>query len=121
MLNGQLTELTVRSLPAVLFDGGNQTIVEGSVVWLYCQVNSVSPTLTVTWNKNGVPVVLDVPRIRTRNFTSSGASNYLLVVDNFQPLDNGTYLCTAQEEGGNKTSGRPLTLTGTLHMAMPAR
>ena len=104
----------VTSLPAVLFDGGSQTIVEGSVIWLYCQVNSTDPTLTVTWNKDSVPVVLDVPHIRTRSSTSASSSTFLLVVDNFQPSDGGMYQCTAQEEGGNVAMGAPLTLIGAV-------
>ena len=104
------------SLPAVLFDGGSQTIVEGSVVWLYCQVNSTSPTLTVTWNKDSVPMILDVPhiRIRNENDTSDGKFISVLIVDNFQTVDNGTYQCTAQE-GVDAAMGTPLTLTGIAY------
>ena len=47
-------QLTVTSLPAVLFNGGSQSIVEGSVIWLYCEVDSVSSSLMVTWNKDNV-------------------------------------------------------------------
>ena len=32
---------------SLLFNGGNQDIVEGSVVWLYCEVDSVNSTVTV--------------------------------------------------------------------------
>ncbi len=99
------------SLPAVLFGGGNQTLVEGSVVWLYCRVNSTSPTLTVTWNKDSVPVVLDVPHIRIKNSISATSSTFVLVVDNFHPSDSGVYQCTAQE-GGNTAAGTLLMLTG---------
>ena len=102
------------SLPAVLFDEGSNTIVEGSVVWLYCQVNSVSPTLTVTWNKDSAPVVLDIPHIRIRSSITAISSTFLLVVDNFQPSDSGLYQCTAQE-GVDTAMGTPLTLTGMLH------
>ena len=103
--------LTVTSLPAVLFNGGNQTIVEGSVIWLYCEVNSIAPTLTVTWNMNSVPLVQDVPHIRMRSSTSISSSTFLLVVDNFQAPDNGIYQCIAQNEKITIT-GLPLTLAG---------
>ena len=114
-VNGQT--LTVTSLPAVLFNGGSQTIVEGSVVWLYCLINSISPTLTVTWNKDGIPVVLDVPHVRVWSSTSATSSTFLLVVDNFQPSDDGTYQCTAMEEEGNVTTGTLLSLTGIIIMS----
>ena len=48
------------SLPA-LFSGSGQTVVEGSVIWLYCKASSTSPTLTVTWNKDNTEIVEDVP------------------------------------------------------------
>ena len=108
-------QLTVTSLPAVLFDGGSQSIVEGSVIWLYCQVNSTSPTLTVTWTKDSVPVVLDVPHIRMRRSTSASSTILILIVDNFQSSDTGMYQCTAQEEGGSAVMGTSLMLTGIKH------
>ena len=55
------------SLPDALFNGGSQTVVEGSVFWLYCQVNSRTPTVTATWTKDSVPLVQDVPHIRMRS------------------------------------------------------
>ena len=107
-------QLTVTSLPAVLFAGGSQTVVEGSVVWLYCVVNSTDPTLTVTWNKDGVPVVLDVPHLRTRRSSITSSTTLLLVVDNFQPSDDGTYQCSAQVQGGSTVMGSALALTGNV-------
>ena len=53
------------SLPA-LFSGSGQTVVEGSVIWLYCEASSTSPTLTVTWNKDNTEIVEDVPHIFTK-------------------------------------------------------
>ena len=105
---------TVTSLPAVLFSGGSQRIVEGSVIWLYCEVNSRASTFTVTWNKDNVPLVQDVPHIRIRNSTSDTSTTFLLVVDNFQASDNGTYQCTAQN-GTTTANGTALTLTGDKH------
>ena len=101
------------SLPVPLFSGGSQRIVEGSVVWLYCEVNSTESTLTVAWNKDGVPLIQDVPHIRMRNSTSDTSITFLLVVDNFQASDNGTYQCTAQD-GGATANGIALTLTGEI-------
>ena len=89
-------------------------MVEGSVVWLYCEVNSTESTLTVTWNKDNILLVQDVPHIRIRNSTSDTSTTFLLVVDNFQASDNGTYQCTAQDKGAT-ANGTALTLTGDKH------
>ena len=105
-------QLFVTSLPAVLFLGrGVRKIVDGSVVWLYCKVNSIRSTLTVTWNKDGVPLVQDVPHIRIRNSTSVTSTTFILMVDNFQASDDGTYQCNAQDERV-RASGTALILTG---------
>ena len=82
-----------------------------SVVWLYCQVNSISPALTVTWNKDSIPLGLDVPHIRMRRSSDATSTTFLLVVDTFTASDNGTYQCFA-ENGGDTAMGTSLTLTG---------
>ena len=102
------------SLPAVLFNGESQSIVEGSVIWLYCEVDSVSPSLRVTWNKDNIPLEQDVPHIRMRSLSTTSSSTFLLVVDNFQSSDDGTYQCTA-EDGVMTGNGSTLTLTGAVH------
>lgn len=108
--------LAVNVLPTVLFSGGSRSIVEGSVVWLYCQVNSIALTLTVTWTKDGVPLVQDVPHIRMRSSSSAAASStFLLVVDTFRGSDSGVYQCTA-EDRGDTAIGTALTLTGNAVM-----
>ena len=106
-------QLTVTSLPAALFNGGSQTVVEGSVVWLYCQVNITTPTVTVTWTKDSVPLVQDVPHIRMRSFPTHFYTTFLLVVDTFQNSDSGVYQCTVQD-GAMTGMGTALTLMGTV-------
>ena len=101
------------SLPVVLFNGGSQSIVEGSVIWLYCEVDSVSPSLRVTWNKDNVPLEQDVPHIRMRSSSITSSSTFLLVVDNFRSSDGGTYQCIA-EDGVMAGNGSTLTLTGAV-------
>ena len=105
------------SLPAVLFNGGSQSIVEGSVIWLYCEVDSVSPSLRVTWKKDNVPLTQDVPHIRTRSSINTNSSTFLLVVDNFKSSDDGIYQCTA-EDGAMTGNGFTLILTGALHAGL---
>ena len=107
-VQGQLT--TVTSLPEVLFNGGSQDIVEGSVVWLYCEVD----TVTVTWNKDSEPLVQDVPHIHMETSSSDSSTTFLLMVDDFQTSDSGVYQCTAQE-GAVTAMGTALTLTGNYY------
>ena len=98
------------SQPA-LFSGSGQTVVEGSVIWLYCETNSTSPTLTVTWNKDNTEIVEDVPHIFTRRSTSGSSTTFLLGVNNLQVSDGGTYQCSVQD-GADTDTGDMITLTG---------
>ena len=100
------------SLPA-LFSGSGQTVVEGSVIWLYCEASSTSPTLTVTWNKDSTEIVEDVPRIFTRRSTSASSTTFLLGVDNLQVSDGGAYQCSVQD-GADTITGDKITLTGNV-------
>lgn len=108
--------LTLTSLPDVLFSGKNQTIVEYSVVWLYCLADPKSPTLEVTWNKDGEPLVQDVPHIHLRSSGSDADmySTLILVVDKFQASDSGAYQCIAQD-GDIVATGGTSRLLG-IHM-----
>ena len=99
------------SFPDVLFSNENQVIVEGSVVWLYCRVNSVSSFLIVNWMRSNDLLVQDVPHIRIRRSNEDSFSTVLLVVDNFTDLDNGIYQCIVQD-GRSTYRGRSLTLMG---------
>ena len=103
------------SLPDVLFSGGSQNILEGSVVWLYCLTVPKSPNVTVTWNKDDEPLVQDVPHIRLRS-TGSDAdlySTFLLVIEPVDITDGGVYQCSARE-GENMKMGQALTITGII-------
>lgn len=109
----------IQSLPDILFSQRNQNIVENSVLFFYCRVNSTSPTLRVTWTKNGIPLIQDVPHIRLRNSVSGvGTTTLLLVVDLFQVSDNGVYQCTATD-GGSVAMGDPLMLNGKYSISPP--
>ena len=66
--------LTITSLPESLFgnSGGVHSVVEGSVIQLYC---SVEPdNVTVSWTKDDVPVIIDVHHLRVRT-SSNGTQN----------------------------------------------
>ena len=100
------------SLPAML-SGSGQTVVEGSVIWLYCEASSTSPTLTVTWNKDITEIVEDVPHIFTKRSTSGSSTTFLLGVDNLQVSDGGTYQCSVQD-GADTVTGDMISLTGNI-------
>ena len=100
------------SLPA-LFSGSGQTVVNGSVIWLYCEASSTSPTLTVIWNKDNNEIVEDVPRIFMRRSTSASSTTFLLGVDNLQVPDGGTYQFSVQD-GADTVTGDMITLTGNV-------
>ena len=106
-------QLSVTSLPDVLFSGSDpaRNIVEGSVIWFYCEVISASSTPSVTWNKDGRTLVQDVPHIILRTSTTSSSITLLLVLDNVVSSDAGLYQCTTQD-GQDTATGTTLTITG---------
>lgn len=101
----------VQYFPDVLFTEGNEVILHGSVLWLYCHVDVHA--LRVIWMKDGSPLFQDIPHIRKRvSFTNNSITN-LLMVDTVQTSDSGVYQCIADHERTLK--GRRLTLTGTVY------
>ena len=111
--------LTANSYPELFFSGENQTIVAGSVVWLYCEINSNASSLRVVWNKDGTPLIQDVPHIRLRSSIDTHSSTLLLVLDDLHAPDSGTYQCRAQYEG-NTAVGETLELIGTYYRDIDA-
>ena len=108
---GALSQLTVTSLPEALFltNDGVRNVVEGTVIQLYCVVQS--PNVTFSWTKDGEAVILDVPRLRERTCSNSTASTSMLTIETFQFSDNGTYQCSATF-GDSIATGSSTTLTG---------
>ncbi len=106
----------VNSLPALLFDRGSSVVAEGSVIWLYCEMNSISSSLTFLWSKDQFYLVQDVPHIRIRTTTFATRTTSILIVDNFQDsfTDGGIYRCIT-ENNGSVEGGRFLNLTGIVY------
>ena len=104
-------QLSVTSLPDTICSGSSTSVVEGSVLWLYCEVNSASSSLSVSWSKDGGSLIQDVPHIRLRTSSSSSSTTLLLMLDNVVSSDAGVYQCTA-EDGLETASGSSLTVTG---------
>ena len=105
----------MHSLPEVIFSNGSASIVQGSVVWLFCVIYSTSPTLTLSWSYPQDPNI-GIPHVRMRKYTSdANKTTLLLVVDSFQSYDNGNYQCTA-ENMGSVVIGTSSSLTGMLRI-----
>ncbi len=101
------------SLPSSFYNESSTSVVQGSVVWLYCEVNSISITLSVTWNKDGRQLVQDVPHIRLRTTSISSSTILLLVIDNVMSSDAGVYQCTARD-GQYYVRGNIFTIAGKI-------
>ena len=104
-------QLLVTSRHDSLLPSSETSLVEGSVLWIYCDVNSTSSSLSVAWFKDGGSLVQDVPHIRLRTSTSSSSTTLLLVLDNVVSSDAGVYQCSAQD-GPDTASGNELNVTG---------
>ena len=104
-------QLSVTYLPDTLLSSSSTSVVEGSVLWLYCEVNSTSTSLSVSWSKDGGSLVQDVPHIRLRTSTSSSSTTLLLVVDNVVSSDGGVYQCSAKN-GLVISAGSSISLSG---------
>ena len=103
--------MAVTSYPDTLFLGGSHTVLEGSVVWLYCEVNSIASTLTVIWNRDNVLLVMDVPHITIRRYRNADSTTLILIFDSIETSDNGIYQCMAQD-GAETAMGTAITFTG---------
>lgn len=103
--------MAVTSLPAALFESnsGVHNIVQGSVIQLYCSVDST--TATISWTKNGDPVVTDVPHLHQRTCNDGNTTTLVLTIDGFQSGDNGTYQCLARD-GVDSGNGTVVIFTG---------
>ena len=106
-------QLIVNPLPDILFknNGGVHSVVERSVIQLYCTAVSSATTLpTITWTKDRVTLVNDPPHIRIRSSSSGMSTTSSLVVDRFQSSDNGSYVCQARD-GTMTVNSSTLSLT----------
>ncbi len=106
-------QLSVVTLPNSLYTQSSR-IVEGSVIWLDCEVNSISSTLSVTWNKDGGQLVQDVPHIfirRSLMTNTSSTTTVMLTIDTVVSSDAGMYQCTAQD-GQETANGDIIPITG---------
>ena len=84
-------------------------MVEGSVIQLYCSVESTTSTLVFSWTKDSSPLVVDVPRLRERTCSEDTMTTSVLTFDSFQFSDNGTYQCLAND-GRRSGNGTVITL-----------
>ena len=103
--------LLIKSLPAVLFqtNGGVHNVVAGSVIQLYCSVQST--TASFSWTKDRILVITDVPHLRERTSNNGTTATSVLIVDNFQSSDSGSYQCMAVD-GSSTGRGESIELRG---------
>ena len=108
---GTYSQLVVTSLPTVLFEpnGTTHNIVEGSIIQLYCSVEST--TASFYWTKNESLVQPDVVHLRERTCNDSTTATSVLTIDGFLFSDTGTYQCNAVD-GMTTGSGNTVTLAG---------
>ena len=106
-------QLSVSTLPTSLYTQSSR-VVEGSVIWLVCEANSASNTLSVAWNKDGGQLVQDVPHTIMRKPLISNTSSstiLMLTIDTVVTSDAGMYQCTAQD-GQDTATGDIIPITG---------
>ena len=104
--------MSVATLPDSLYNQSSR-VVEGSVIWLICNVNATH-TLSVTWNKDGVELVQDVPHVFIRrSLNSSNSTTLMLKIDNVMLSDAGIYQCIAQDRQ-EAAKGVIIPITGRL-------
>ncbi len=106
-------QLSVVTLPNSLYDQSSR-VVEGSVIWMDCETNSASNTLSVRWNKDGGQLVQDVPHTvirRSLMTNTSSTTTLMLIIDTVVSSDAGMYQCTAQD-GQVTANGDVIPITG---------
>ena len=90
------------SVPPTILPGPTElTVLSGKLVTLPCMSDGV-PEPTVTWQKDGAPLRLDVPGLRQQ---PSGSLQILVARES----DIGSYTCLVSNDAGRNT--RTITLT----------
>ena len=84
------------------------------MIQLYCSVEPA--TAIVSWTKDNVSVITDVPHLRVRMSSNGTQNTSVLTLDNFRSEDNGMYQCHAMS-GGVTGSGHTVSLTGKIVQA----
>ncbi len=106
-------QLSVVTLPNSLYNQSSR-VVEGSVIWMDCEINSASNSLSVRWNKDGGQLIQDVPHIFIRRSlitNTSSTTTLMLIIDTVVSSDAGMYQCTAQD-GQVTANGDIIPITG---------
>ncbi len=108
-------QLSVVTLPNSLYNQSSR-VVEGSVIWMDCEINSASNSLSVRWNKDGGQLVQDIPHTVMRRSlitNTSSTTTLMLIIDTVVSSDAGMYQCTAQN-GQETANGDIIPITGKL-------
>ena len=113
----------MESLPSILFNRTDDEVIglmEGSSLWLYCNVNSSSSNVVVKWTKNGRELMLNLPHIYTATYRSFTYTTSLLVIEDIVLDDVGVYQCSVRYPQG-LLYGNILTFQGIrfFYTALP--
>ena len=85
--------------------------MEGTSLWLYCEVNSVKDSVDIKWTMNGMELVKDLPHVYTTSSSSESHTIAIVVVDGINIDDEGVYLCSVKD-GKRIHNGTMLTFKG---------
>ena len=90
---------------------GNVDVSIGGNVSLYCPTNGVNLPTTV-WQRNGITIVDDPPRITVTSGTVNGVLSLILTIRNVTLSELGTYTCVTMNSDG--TDRQEVILRGEL-------
>jgi hypothetical protein len=79
-----------------------------------CTVQSTPAAQSISWTSNGVSIAID-----NSKYTGGNTANPSLTINNFQPSDAGSYVCSATNAAGTSTrSVSSLTYGGKYDLVL---
>ena len=79
-----------------------------------CTVQSTPAAQSISWTSNGVSIAID-----NSKYTGGNTAKPSLTINNFQPSDAGSYVCSATNAAGTSASGvSSLTYGGTYDLVL---
>ena len=95
----------------------SSVIVAGSVIQLFCSASGqfTAPNIQWTWNNITIPETAQLPHLMVKSWTQNNTiTSSVLTIYGFSTSDNGSYRCSASDNGSSVGS-QPLLLTGKYH------
>ena len=89
-------------------------VIQGSNQQIVCTVQSTAAAQSISWTSNGVSIAID-----NSKYTGGNTANPSLTINNFQPSDAGSYVCSATNAAGTSVSGvSSLTYRGKYDLVL---